>query len=79
MMPVPTGEAGSANETFGFRYLTREAMTKLRGDIRTERKAKWELFQSHAGLIISLTVSLTGVLGAVIGVLSFMKAAPPLR
>jgi hypothetical protein len=61
----------------GITFLSAKGAAKVRADLRAEQKAKWDLFQSHAGLVISLTASLTGVLGAAIGVLSFMKAPPP--
>ena len=74
----PEGDEMSVqSDTFGSRYLTAAGITKIRSDIHTERKERWELFQSHAGLIISLVASLTGVLGAAIGVLSFLKGVPP--
>lgn len=62
--------------TFGGRYLTAAGVTKLRNDIRAERKARWELIQPRIALLVTFVTSLTGVLGAVIGVLSFLKSAP---
>jgi hypothetical protein len=78
ILPIPNADDDwFVSETFGSRYLTPATVTKLRADIRAERKARWELFQSHAVLVISLTTALTGVLGAAIGFLSFMKTPPP--
>ncbi|WIW46843.1 hypothetical protein ML401_01615 [Bradyrhizobium sp. 62B] len=62
--------------TFGGRYLSPAGVTKLRNDIRAERKARWELIQPRIALLVTFVTSLTGVLGAVIGVLSFLKSAP---
>jgi hypothetical protein len=59
--------------TFGGRYLTHAGITKLRSEIRNERKASWEVFQTRMSLLITLATLLIGVLGAVIGVLSFLK------
>ncbi|KJC62178.1 hypothetical protein UP10_02060 [Bradyrhizobium sp. LTSPM299] len=78
LVPIPHSETDwFTDTTFGERFLTAEARSKLRNDIRAEKKARWDLFQSHTGLLISLITATTGVLGTVIGVLSFMKAAPP--
>jgi len=66
-------EMWRTSETFGSRTLTPAGVTKIRTALRAERKERWDVFQSHTGLIISLVTSLTGVLGAVIGVLSFLK------
>ena len=70
-------EMWTRSDIFGSRYLNAAGITKLRSDIRAERKERWDLFQSHAGLVVTLVTSITGVLGAVIGVLSFLKGAPP--
>ncbi|MCK1567484.1 hypothetical protein IVB08_26595 [Bradyrhizobium sp. 173] len=70
-------ETWNVSETFGSRFLTPAGVTKIRTALHAERKERWEIFQSHTGLIISLVASLTGVLGAVIGVLSFLKGGPP--
>jgi hypothetical protein len=63
--------------TFGSRYLTPSGVTKVRNDIRAERKARWEMTQPKLALLVTLVTSMTGVLGAVIGVLSFLKGGPP--
>jgi hypothetical protein len=62
--------------TFGGRYLTHAGVTKLRNDIRAEPKARWDMIQPKLSLLIPVITSLTGVLGAVIGVLSFLKGGP---
>lgn len=63
--------------TFGGRYLTPAGVTKLRNDIRAERKARWDMIQPKLALFVTLITSMTGVLGAVIGVLSFLKTGTP--
>ncbi|QHP70579.1 hypothetical protein EI171_26835 [Bradyrhizobium sp. LCT2] len=62
------------SETFGSRHLTAAGISKLRSNLHAERKERWELFQSHATLFISLVTASTGVLGAAIGVLAFLRA-----
>ena len=62
--------------TFGGRYLTPAGVTKLRNEIRAERKASWEVIQPKAALIVTLVTALTGLSGAVIGILSFLSKAP---
>jgi hypothetical protein len=62
--------------TFGGRYLTPAGVTKLRNEIRAERKASWEVIQPKAALIVTLVTALTGLSGDVIGILSFLSKAP---
>jgi len=72
-------EMWTRSDIFGSRYLNAAGITKLRSDIRAERKERWDLFQSHAGLVVTLVTSITGVLGAVIGVLRRSSAEVILR
>jgi hypothetical protein len=53
--------------TFGDRYLTPAGVTKLRNEIRAERKASWDVIQPKATLIVTLVTALTGLSGAIIG------------
>jgi hypothetical protein len=54
------------SEIFGGKQLTTEGVTKLRADIRMERKARWDFYSGHITLLI-------GLLGAIIGVVSVLK------
>jgi hypothetical protein len=63
--------------TFGGRYLTPAGVTKLRNEIRAERKASWDVIQPKATLIVTLVTALTGLSGAIIGILSFLNKASP--
>jgi hypothetical protein len=51
---------------FGGKHLTAAGVTKLRSEIRTERKARWDSIAAQITLLI-------GLLGALIGVLSVLK------
>lgn len=52
--------------SFGGRHLTATGITKLRSEIRLERKARWDSVSSQMTLII-------GLLGAIIGLVSILK------
>jgi hypothetical protein len=75
---VPQGEdMWVVSDTFGSRHLTAAGITKIRSSLHAEQKERWEIFQSHTSVLVTLITAITGVLGTVIGVLSFFKSAPP--
>jgi hypothetical protein len=74
---IPGDDCWTVSETFGSRHLTAVGISKLRSNLHGERKERWEVFQSHATLIISLVTASTGVLGAAIGVLAFLRSGTP--
>jgi len=67
-VPLPPSESWVTDSHFGNRYYPTEVSANLRSAIRAEQKERWE---SRARYIPVLT-ALTGALGAVIGVLSFV-------
>ena len=52
--------------TFGGKHLTADGLTKLRAEIRGERKARWDYYSGHITLLI-------GLLGALIGVIVYNR------
>lgn len=73
-VPIPQGKDDWEESTiFGSRSLTRAAASKLRSDIRSEQKARWDYWYSRVQLIGSLV----GIVGGIMGALAYFKTPPP--
>lgn len=68
-LPIPNPDDDQywiESSMFGGKHLTAAGVTKLRSEIRTERKARWDFLSGQITLLI-------GLLGAIIGVLSVIR------
>lgn len=67
-MPEFDQESGEwvQSRIFGFWYLSPAAFGRVRPGVRAEKKASWDYWQSRIALLI-------GLLGALIGVLAYLK------
>jgi len=65
IVPVPAQSDDSSwvlSDTYGHWYLTPSAVQKIRSDIRAEKKANWEFWQTRVTLVLALVGSIFGVL-----------------
>lgn len=65
-LAYPAHEDWELNETSGHRHLKREAMVRVRRDIRSEKKERWEAWLRW----LPIVTALTGLLGTLIGLVS---------
>lgn len=55
------------------RHLSRKGAAKLRSDIRSEQKARWDYWQSR----LQLVGTVMGIIGGLMGALAFFRQPPP--
>lgn len=63
IVPLPPYEDEKAwfvSKMFGYRLLTREGVKTVRADIRSERKAQWEFWQTRVTLVLAVIGSVFG-------------------
>lgn len=66
-VPLPTDESAWVNPRYSIKaYLTPEAATKVRSDIRAEQKANWEYWANRVTLGLAM-------IGSIFGVLAYFK------
>jgi hypothetical protein len=68
---IPDDDLGNTGQHWS--VLTPEALTELNGAIRQERKARRETLESWAKIIGAIVASLTGVIGALIGLIAILN------
>jgi hypothetical protein len=57
----------------GRRQLTEKSLAQFRTAIRNEQKERWQFWELRAKIVTALVTGLTGVIGALIGLIAILK------